>query len=65
MVLIGVKGVHGIAPSLLESLDFRGVLFLAHCDDQVLIFDGPAVSQHNLVTVRVELTHSRHKNTTF
>lgn len=58
VVLVGVEGVHGIAPGLLESLDLRGVLFLAHGDHQVLVLDGPAVAQHYLAGVRIELLDS-------
>lgn len=54
VVLVGVEGMHGIAPGLLEPLDLRGVLFLAHGDDQVLVLDGPAVAQHYLAAVGIE-----------
>lgn len=58
VVLVGVEGVDGVTPSILKSFNLREILFLAHGDDQVLILDHSAISQHNLITLRVELLNS-------
>jgi hypothetical protein len=58
MVLVGVEGVDSVTPGILKSLNLRKILFLAHGDDQVLILDNTAISQHDLVTLRVELLNS-------
>ena len=58
VVLVGVEWVHSIAPGILKPLDFSVILFLAHGDDQVLILDHTAISQHNLVILGIELLDS-------
>jgi hypothetical protein len=50
--------VHSIAPGILKSLNFGEILFLAHCDDQVLILDHTPISQHNLVILGIKLLDS-------
>lgn len=58
VVLVGVEGVDGVTPGILKSFNLSEILFLAHGDDQVFILDHTAVSQHHLVTLRVELFNS-------
>jgi hypothetical protein len=58
MILVGVERVDCITPGILKSLNLSEILFLAQGDDQVVILDHTAVSQHNLITLRVELLNS-------
>lgn len=58
MVLIGVEGVDSVTPGILKSFNLSKILFLAHSDDQVLILDHATISQHDLVTLRVEFLNS-------
>jgi hypothetical protein len=54
VISVGVEGVYGISPGIVEALDFLVVLLLAHGDDQVFVLDDPAVAEDDLVLVGVE-----------
>ena len=52
VVAIGVEGMVGITPSIVESLDGVMVFLLTHGHNQILILDGPAISEGDLVAFR-------------
>lgn len=58
VVHVGVEGVDGVGPGLIEALYGSEVLFLALCDHQVLVLDGAAVAQHHLALICVYLLDS-------
>ncbi len=55
VVLVGVEGVDGVSPGLVETFDFVVVFLLAEGQDQILVLDGPAVSEDDFVAGRVDL----------
>ena len=52
MVAIGVERVIGIRPSIIKSFDGVVVFLLPHSHHQILILDGPAISEGDLVAFR-------------
>ena len=58
MVAISVEGMVGISPGIVESLDGVVVFLLAHGHNQILILDGPAISEGDLVALGADLVNA-------
>ena len=48
----------GVYPGLFKSRNRLIVIFLPYCNHKGLILDGPAIAQHNFVSIWVELPHA-------
>ena len=55
MVAVSVEGMVGITPSIVESFDGVVVFLLTHGHNQILILDGSAISEGDLVAFRADL----------
>ena len=56
--MVGVEGVDGICPGIIESLDFLVVLLLADGDHQIFILNDSTVSQGDFILAGIDLLDS-------